>query len=108
MLGPIGNIALLVAKHIFEVFKIGATAIVTRVLAAFGLSLVTFKSILPSLKAFLLNYVQLLPPKVLAFLGAIGFDVAMTMILSALVVRMAHRVFVVPTAVANQLPGGTS
>ncbi len=86
--------------------KVAAAGIVARILATFGLSAVTFNSLLPSLKDFILQFTGQLPPEVMSFFGAIGIGIAMSMILSALTVRMAWRIFIIPTAVANQLGGG--
>jgi hypothetical protein len=83
-------------------------AIVMRVLGAFGLTMVSLNSVVPSLKAFLMQYASLLPPKATAFLSAIAIDVFMTMILSALAIRLAWKVLILPKSVANSLPGAAS
>lgn len=85
-------------------FKVMAATIVARVLAAFGLSMVTFEALLPNLKAFVLQFVSGMPADMLNFLGAIGLGQAMSMIFSALTVRLAWKVFIVPSSVAGQLP----
>jgi Protein of unknown function (DUF2523) len=82
----------------WSVVKFGAAALVARVLGAFGLTLVTFNGLMPEIKAFLSQYVHQLPASALNFIGAIGLDVAMTMIVSALSVRLAWKVFIVPKA----------
>ena len=53
-----------------------------------------------------MGYVSGLPAQALEFLGAIGLGEAMSMILSALTIRLASKVFIVPTSVAQQLGGG--
>lgn len=103
----LGELVGAMAGKLFVVFKRGAAIIVGRVLATFGLALVSFQSVLPNLKQFLLGYVQGIPPKALEFMGAVGLDVAMTMILSALTVRLAWKVFIIPKGVADALPGAT-
>jgi hypothetical protein len=103
---PIGEIIAVFAGKIFNLFKVGAGIIVARILGAFGLSLVTLNAILPSLKDYLTNFASQIPPKALEFLGAVGMDVFMTVVLSALTIRLATKVFILPTSVANQLPGG--
>lgn len=102
----IGEIIIAFAGKIFNVFKIGAATIVSRVLATFGLAAVTVNSILPDLKGFLMQYVNVLPASATQFLSAIGLDVFMTLILSALTIRMAWRVFLVPKSVADSIGGG--
>ena len=82
-----------------------ASNLVGKVLATFGLSVVTFESILPVLKDYLTGFISGLPVEIVDFLGAIGIGMAMSMILSALTVRMAWKTFIVPTSVANAIPG---
>ena len=86
-------------------FKVMAATIVARILATFGLSLVTFKGLLPQLKTFVTQFISGFPAEVLNFLGTIGLGQAMSMILSALTIRMAWKIFIVPTSVAAQIPG---
>lgn len=92
--------------HLLGKLKEMAAGIAGKVLATFGLSIVTFEALLPSLKGFVTSFASGLPPEIMAFIGAIRLGVAMSMILSALTVRLAWRVFIVPTSVANALPGG--
>ena len=105
-LSAIGELIAGLAGKVFNVFKLGAAAIVTRVLSAFGLSVVSMNALLPNLKAFLLEYVNALPPQVLQLASDIGLDVFFTMILSALTVRFAYKVFIIPTSIAQQIQGG--
>jgi hypothetical protein len=91
--------------RLLEGLKLAAAGIVGRVLSTFGLSMVTFKSVLPSLKSFVLQFTSGIPAEAMNFLGAIGLGEAMSMVFSALTVRLAWKVFIVPTSVANQLPG---
>jgi len=102
----IGEIIAGLAGRMFNVFKAGAAFIVGRVLAAFGLSIVTLEAILPNLKDYLSGYAAQIPEKGLQFLSAVGIDIFMAMVLSALTIRLATKVFILPTQVANQLPGG--
>lgn len=90
-------------SHLLAALKAAAAGIVGRVLSTFGLSLVTFEAVLPNLKAFIMERIDGLPADALNFLGAIGLGQAMSMILSALTIRMAWKVFVVPTSVANSM-----
>jgi hypothetical protein len=92
--------------HLLGGLRDMAAGIVGKVLAAFGLSIVTFQGILPSLKAFVMQFVSGLPAQVVQFLGAIGLGIAMSMILSALTVRMAWKIFIVPRTIADSLGGG--
>jgi hypothetical protein len=90
---------------IAHVVKLGAAALVTRVLGAFGLTLITFNGLLPNLKSFINQFIAQLPPAALNFMGAIGLDVAISMVLSAYAVRMAFKVFIVPKTVADSIGG---
>lgn len=92
-------------EHLLGALKLAAAGIVGRVLGTFGLTMVTFESILPNLKAFVMGYVSGMPADALNMMGAIGIGKAMSMILSALTVRLAWRTFIVPTSVANSLGG---
>lgn len=80
----------------------------TRVLGAFGLTMVSLNSVVPGLKAFLMQYAAMLPPKATDFLSAIALDVFMTMILSALAIRLTWKVLNLPKSVANALPEGAA
>ncbi|MEQ1511613.1 MAG: DUF2523 family protein [Lysobacteraceae bacterium] len=104
-MSKIGNIFDVFIPKLWAGLQIAIAGIVGRCLATLGLSLVTFNGVLPSLKAFLLDFVALLPPSALQMLSAIGFDIAATMILSALSVRMAWKVFIIPKVVADSLEG---
>lgn len=91
--------------HLVAAFKAAAAGIFGKVLATFGLTMVTFEAILPSLKAYVLDLAGQLPAEYINFLGAIGIGKAMSMILSALTVRMAWKVFIVPTSAVSALQG---
>lgn len=86
--------------------KLAAAGIVGRVLGTFGLTMVTFEALLPQLKSFMLQFASGLPSEALNFIGAIGLGQAMSMIFSALTVRLAWKVFIVPKAIADGLGGG--
>lgn len=92
--------------HLLGVLKIAAAGIVGKVLGTFGLTMVTFEALLPNLKNFVMGYVSGMPADALNMLGALGIGQAMSMILSALTIRMAWKVFIVPSSVANSLGGG--
>lgn len=79
---------------------------VAKVLATFGFTLITLKGVLPQLKQFVLNLTGGLPGPAMEMLGALGIGTAMSMVFSALLVRMATKVFFVPTAVADSLKSG--
>lgn len=78
--------------------KAAAAGIFGKVLGTFGLTMVTFNSVLPPLKAYIVNLAGGLPGPYLEFLGAVGIGIAMSMILSALTIRLAWKVFIVPKA----------
>lgn len=87
--------------------KDAAAGIFARVLATFGLTTVTFNAVLPNLKAFVLQYIGGINGPAQELLGYLGVGTAMSMILSALTVRLTWKVFIVPKAVADQLGGGS-
>lgn len=92
-----------VLSHLFVGLKQAAAGIVGKVLSTFGLTLVSFNAVLPQLKSFLASQVAGLPGWATNLISALGIDVAMTIIFSALSVRMAWKVWVIPKSVANQL-----
>ncbi|KAB8191353.1 DUF2523 domain-containing protein [Lysobacter maris] len=94
------------SARLFSVFFQGIGGLVARALGAFGLTIVSVRSLLPDLKSFVLGYVNQLPQGPLDFLSAIGFDIAMTMVLSALTIRMAWKILIVPKSVLPQTGGG--
>lgn len=87
--------------------KDAAAGIFARILATFGLTTVTFNAVLPNLKAFVLQYIGGISGPAQELLGYLGVGTAMSMILSALTVRLTWKVFIVPKAVADQLGGGS-
>jgi hypothetical protein len=91
--------------HLLAGLRDMAAGMVGKVLATFGLSVVTFNGLLPQLKSYVTQFMGGMPPEAMALLGYLNVGVAMSMILSALAVRMAWKIFIVPTAVANQLGG---
>lgn len=94
--------------HLVGTLKDAAAGIVGKFLAAFGLTTVTFNAVLPNLKSFVLQYVGAIPGPMLDFLSYLGVGTVMSMILSALTVRMTWKVFIVPKTVADQLSGSGS
>ncbi|HHA2677500.1 DUF2523 family protein [Stenotrophomonas maltophilia] len=81
----------------------GIGRIVTKVLSTAGVTLVSINQLLPVLKTTISTYVGSLPDWAHNFIGAIGFDQFMTMILSALSVRFMFKIIPMPTAQAQQL-----
>jgi len=92
--------------HLLGALKIAAAGIVGKVLGTFGLTMVTFEALLPNLQSFVMGYVSGMPADGLNMLGALGIGKAMSMILSAITVRILWKVFIVPTSVANAIAGG--
>lgn len=88
--------------------KIAAAGIVGRVLSTFGLTIVTFDALLPQLKAFILQHIGGLSSQAQQLLGYLGIGIVFSMILSALTVRLAWKIFIIPTSIANQLGGAGS
>jgi hypothetical protein len=101
----IADIAKAVGRFVFSAFRDGIGLLVAKLLGVFGLTVISMSALLPDLKGFLSQYAASLPPVVLEFASAIGLDVFMTMIVSALSIKLATKVFIVPTSVASQLPG---
>lgn len=110
-MNPLGQVWTWITKgaaYLMGLFSAAVPSLVTRFLAAYGLTMVSFNAVLPQLKSFVLQYVSALPPEAMNFLGAIGLGKAMSMILSALTVAWAHKTFIVPTSVADQYGVGGS
>ncbi|MBN4973114.1 DUF2523 domain-containing protein [Stenotrophomonas maltophilia] len=78
-----------------------------KMLATFGLTTVTFNQVLPNLKAYVMQWIGGLNGPALELLGYLGVGTAMSMILSALTVRLTWKVFIVPKTVADQLGSGS-
>lgn len=89
--------------YLWTVFFGGIGRIVSKITASFGVTLVSVNSLLPNLKAFITGYVGGLPGWAQNFLGAVGFDIFITMIVSALSVRFMFTMIPMPTSVAQQL-----
>lgn len=92
--------------HMFKRLRLAAAGIVGQVLSTFGLTMVSFNSVLPELKSLLAAQVAGLPGWATNLIGALGIDVAMTIIVSALAVRMAWKVWIIPKSVATQMGVG--
>ncbi len=92
--------------HLIGKLKDAASGIVGKVLATFGLTTVSFEAVLPNLKAYVLQFTGGITGQAADLLGYLGVGQAMSMILSALTVRMAWKVFIVPKSIADQLGGG--
>lgn len=81
----------------------GIGRLVTKVLSTAGITLVSVNSLLPSLKSFIMDYVGGLPDWAHNFIGAVGFDQFITMIISAVSVRFMFKIIPMPTPMAQQL-----
>lgn len=92
--------------HLLGKLKEAASGIVGKVLATFGLTTISFEAILPNLKAYVLQFTGGITGQAADLLGYLGIGQVISMILSALTVRLAWKVFIVPKAVADQLGGG--
>lgn len=82
------------SDHLINALKTAASLFVARVFAAFGLTIVTYNSVLPEVKDFVASYSTGISGSTRELLGALGVDIAMTMILSAIVARVGMRAFV--------------
>lgn len=94
------------ASHLFKGLKVAAAGIVSQVLATFGLTMVTFNALLPQLKSLLAAQIAGLPGWAINLISALGLDVAMTIVCSALSVRMAWKVWIIPKSVATSMGVG--
>lgn len=81
----------------------GIGRIVTKALSTAGITLVSVSQLLPQLRSEISDYFSGLPDWAHNFIGAVGFDVFMSMILSALSVRFMFKIIPMPTAQAQQL-----
>lgn len=81
------------AGKIISGLKLAASFIVARVLAAFGLSWVTYSSTLPPIKAWLVEKFAILDHRAVEFFAFVGLDVAVVLVVSALVTKVGTRVF---------------
>jgi len=81
--------------HFLSMLKTAASFIVARVLAAFGLTWVTYFQVLPEVKDFVRGYTSALSGNVSQLAGAMGVDVFIVMILSACVAKYGMRAFLV-------------
>lgn len=103
----IADMATAIGRFVFVAFRDGIGLLVAKLLGVFGLTTISMSAVLPSLKSFLMEYAASLPSVVLEFAGAVGLDVFMSMVLSALTIRLSTKVFIVPKSVADQLPGAS-
>lgn len=90
------------AGHLIGGVKLAASGIFARILAACGLTFVNYQYVLPSVKAWLVEQTSGMPAMVTEMGAAMGVDVFMTMIASALVAKVGMRVFL---AGVTQLQG---
>lgn len=93
------------AAHGLGMLKVAASFIVARVMAAMGLTFVSYSYVLPDVKALVTEYLTALPSSALQLAGALGVDVFIVMILSALVARVGMRAFLVGVAQLQNMIG---
>lgn len=87
--------------------KDAAAGMFGKMLASFGLTTVTFNALLPSLKEFVMQFIGGIDGPAWQMLSYLGVGIAFSMIFSALTVRMAWKIFIVPKSVADQLGSGS-
>lgn len=80
------------SAHLLGAFKVACASIVARVMSAMGLSMVSFKYVLPEVKAYILQSSAGMDSAAMQIAGALGVDVFMTLILSALVAKVGLKV----------------
>lgn len=88
---------------LWTVMFAGIGRIITKALSTAGITLVSVSQLLPILKSFVLEYFSSLPDWASNFIGAVGFDKFITMILSALSVRYMFKIIPMPTSAAQDL-----
>lgn len=93
------------AGKIISGFKLAASFIVARVLAAFGLSWVTYSTTMPVVKSWIVGKFAGLDSRVVDFFGYVGLDIAIIMIVSALVTKVGTRVFLAATSKVEEMIG---
>jgi len=103
----IADMATAVGRFVFSAFRDGIGLLVAKLLGVFGLTVISMNAVLPDLKSYLSQYANSLPPVVLEFASAVGLDVFMTLVISALSIKLASKVFIVPKSVADNLPGAS-
>ncbi|WP_295521686.1 DUF2523 family protein [uncultured Stenotrophomonas sp.] len=86
-------------------FKLAASFIVARVLAAFGLSWVTYSATMPVIKAWIVGKFAGLDSRVVDFFGYVGLDIAIIMVVSALVTKIGTRVFLASASKLEEMIG---
>lgn len=100
----IGEIIKALGERVFSIFKFGAASLVSRVLGAFGLTLISLKALLPDLKGFVQQYFNAIPPEGAKWISALGVDVFIVAVISALIIKISTKVILAPKSAA---PGGT-
>lgn len=86
-------------------FKLAAGSLVGRVMAAVGLTWVNFAYTLPTVKAWLVEKFAGLPPNYREILAASGIDIFMTLVVSAIVVRVGMKTITTSLASLQGLIG---
>ncbi|MDH1659868.1 DUF2523 domain-containing protein [Stenotrophomonas sp. GD03777] len=94
-------------SHLLGKTRDVAAGLAGKALATFGLTTVTFNALLPKLKEFVMQFIGGIDGPAWQMLSYLGVGIAFSMIFSALTVRMAWKIFIVPKAVADQLGGGS-
>lgn len=93
------------AGHLVGGLKLAASAIFARIMAWLGLTFVSMRYVMPDVKDFLAGYMSALPDQVADLAGAMGVDIFMVLILSAIVARMGMRVFLAGVDQLQQMIG---
>jgi hypothetical protein len=87
--------------------KEAAAGMLGKLLATFGLTTVTFNALLPKLKEFVMQFIGGIDGQAYEMLSYLGVGTCFSMIFSALTVRMAWKIFIVPKSVADGLGTGS-
>lgn len=93
------------ATTLIVFLKTAASFIVARVLAALGLTFVSFEYVLPEVRSYVVDKASFMPQAMSDVMGAVGLDVFMTLILSAYVSRVGMRAFLVGVTQLERMIG---
>jgi len=81
-----------VVGFFFDALRGLAAGLVGRIMLTLGIGLATYTAVLPELVSFLQTYLNSMSPSMVELLGALKVDVALTMLFSALGVKLGTRV----------------
>jgi len=66
--------------------------LLARVLLTFGIGIGTYNVLLPDIVTYIQSFLDALPPNVIAYLGALKFDVCLTIVFSAYAAKLGTKI----------------